>query len=121
LDFIYSGIKSCNYQCIIGQITIFLYIYFGGRKKDKKTGRFSCPAGKWFYETAAISLVLFYAAVYDIPVNYVPEGLDEFRPLILIIEIIGVFPDIQDQEYIKRRINELVVLLYLHNYRPLQH
>ena len=56
--------------------------------------------------------------IHIIPVDYVPEGIHELGPLVLIIHVVGVLPDVQDYDDLEGRVDVNVVLLYLHDDGP---
>src|SRR4030042_6117129 len=58
----------------------------------------------------------FQPFVRLIPVDDIPEGVNKLGSLVLVIQIIGMFPDIDNHQYGKHGINICVVFLYLHYY-----
>ena len=67
------------------------------------------------------SLCLFHEGqvfVYSVPVDDVPEGFNEFCSVILVVNIVGVFPNIQSHNYLKIGENVDVVFFNLHNQCP---
>lgn len=60
----------------------------------------------------------FKPLVHHLPVHDVPKCIDEFRPLVLIVEIVGVLPDVKNHDDAGVWIDVDVVLLYLHYDRP---
>ena len=60
----------------------------------------------------------FEPAVYLVPVYDVPESLHELRPVVLIIQVVGMLPDIENHENGAARGNVDVMLLDLHGKEP---
>lgn len=52
------------------------------------------PAGA-FFEKEFMMLLLFHPAAYYIPVNDTPKSIYMIGTAILVIEIVGVFPNIK--------------------------
>lgn len=55
-----------------------------------------------------------------VPVDDVPERLHEFPPVVPVIEIVGMLPDIEDHEDWKTRVQVRVVLFDLHDKRTVR-
>ena len=53
------------------------------------------PAGAFFFEKEFMMLLLFHPAAYYIPINDTPKSVYMIGAAILIIEIVGVFPNIK--------------------------
>jgi len=54
------------------------------------------------------------------PVHDVPEHLDKLAPVVLVVEIIRVLPDIQDHQNPEHRVDVCVVLFDLHDDGPVR-
>lgn len=52
------------------------------------------PAGT-FFEKEFMMLLLFHPAAYYIPINDTPKSIYMIGTAILVIEIVGVFPNIK--------------------------
>ncbi len=64
-----------------------------------------------------LSKRLFESLVDFGPVDNVPESFDKFGPVILIVNVICVFKNVQNQQDPKHGIHVGVVFLYLHYYQ----
>src|SRR5271157_4018886 len=60
----------------------------------------------------------FKPLVHHLPVHDVPKCIDEFRSLVLIVEIVGVLPNVKNHDDAGVWVDVDIVLLYLHYDRP---
>ena len=65
--------------------------------------------------TGSVAAALGVALGYRIPVDHVPPGIEVFRSAVLVLEIVGMFPDIVPHDWIQTFRQWTVLVSSRHN------